>query len=110
MLKKIPFANLAYSAFALNFILAVTLLVIKDYIPPVAPLFYGLPAGRAQLVSSWALLIAPGAGVIIMLINVLFARFSKDLFFKKVLIVSGFCVSLLIAITVIKIIFLVGLF
>lgn len=110
MWKTIPFKGCVYFAFGLNLILSVLIFTLKGFLPPVVPLFYGLPVGADQLVPSLALVIAPVTGLIITLINIFIVNLTRDNLLKKALIISGTFVSTLLAITVVKIILLVGFF
>jgi hypothetical protein len=110
MWKNIPLKKYAYISILLNVAIAVTIFSTKDFLPPIVPLFYGLPGGINQLSSYVYLFIIPSIGLFIVILNILIARFCHDLFVKKALIIAGFFVSALGAITIIKIISLVGMF
>jgi hypothetical protein len=110
MLKKLPLKSALYLAVGLNIGSLAVIMLLKDWLPPVVPLFYGLPNGESQLVSVYGLLLVPGGLLVITLTNTLMAIYVKDLFFKKSLIVTSAFVSALGAVTIIKIILLVGFF
>jgi len=110
MWKDLPHKNYIYLSFAVNIITALSILIFRSFLPPVVPLFYGRPIGQFQLVSSLGLLIAPIVAFLITLVNLYIARQTHDNFLKRILIISSFFVSFLIAITVFRIIFLVGFF
>lgn len=110
MWKNLPFSKYLYASIVLNIVSIVTIFALKSFLPPVVPLFYGLPGGVNQLVPKLGLIIAPGAGILVALINVILVSFVKDLFFKRTLVVSSIFVSILLFITTIKIILLVGFF
>jgi len=110
MWKNLPFRGYVITSLALNVILGIVIFIIKDFLPPVIPLFYGLPSGTSQLVPTIGLVIAPTIGFNINLINITIASFVKDLFFKKTLAMSSMFVSVLVFITTLKIILLVGFF
>jgi len=110
MWKKTPFKGYVYFSFGLNLILIVAILVLRDLLPPVVPLFYGLPIGTDQLISTTTLVVAPIAGLVITLTNVFISNLLSDGFLRRSLIISSGFVSLLLAITVIKIVLLVGFF
>ncbi len=107
---KTPLKSFASSSFAINLALILIIVLLKGFLPPEVPLFYGKPVGEMQLTSALGLLIAPVASILITLINISLNFWVKDLFAKKILIISAFFVSVLTAITVLKIIFLVGFF
>ena len=108
MLRKLPLKGYVYSAFALNLIAVILIVLAKNNLPPVAPLFYGKPIGSGQLVPTSALLFAPLVAVLITIVNILLASRTTDEFSKKIFSVASFFVSVLATITIIKIIFLVG--
>lgn len=110
MWKNVPLKGGVYFSTALNLILIILVLGLKGFLPPVVPLFYGLPSGTDQLVSSIFLVVAPVSSLIITLINILISNLIKDIFLKRALIISSVFVSLLFAITLVKIVLLVGFF
>jgi len=110
MWKDLPYKGCIYLSVFLNIISALIIFVLKGYLPPVVPLFYGLPVGAEQLTPALELLLAPAIGLIITAINVSISILSKDIFLKKSLIISSAFISLLLTITVIKIVLLIGFF
>lgn len=105
-----PFKSFAYFSLIINIIFVAIIVIIKSFLPPVVPLFYGLPAGSEQLVPTLELAIAPVLGLLITLLNIFLSGLVKDVFLKKTLIITSAFISLLLAITVTKIILLVGFF
>lgn len=110
MWKNVPFKGSVYFSITLNLILIIFVIVIEEFLPPVVPLFYGLPSGIDQLVPSLTLILAPILGLITTLINIIISSLIEENFLKKTLIVSSVFISLLFSITVVKIILLVGFF
>lgn len=110
MWKNLPLKEYVYTAAVMNIISLLAILISKSFIPPIVPLFYGLPAGINQLVPSYLLFITPITGLGISVLNISLARITKDLYFKKLLIISSSFASVLLAITTIKIILLVAFF
>ena len=108
--EKVVLKNYAIGGVSLALISALLIFLFKGNLPPQVPLFYGLPVGEAQLTGYWGFLIAPGASLLITIVNIFISTLIADTFYKRVLIVSSFFVSILVAITVLKIIFLVGIF
>lgn len=108
--KNATFKGYYLAALALSILSAIVLLLLKNVLPPVAPLFYGRPSGEAQLVGSLELLIIPGVSILIILINFFIAQMVKDDFLKKILVSGALIVSILATITLAKIVFLVGFF
>lgn len=95
-------------AIIINVGVALSLLLFKSILPPLAPLFYGRPMGEAQLTKTLGLLIAPGVGILITLLNLFLSLGIKDDFLKKLLAISAIIISVLTTITIIKIVLLVG--
>jgi hypothetical protein len=109
-LKSVPMRNLYYLASILNIGTVVAFFALRSFLPPVVPLFYGLPTGENQLAPTLGLLIAPAASAVTSIINFTISIWIEDIFLRKVLAISSIVVSALAAITVAKIIFLVGFF
>ena len=105
-----PFRNYFLTAIIINLVVLLSLVLLKSFLPPLAPLFYGRPAGEAQLTNTFGLLIAPGVSLLIIAINLLLSIWAKDDFIKKLLAISTIVISVLTAITIIKIVLLVGFF
>lgn len=110
MWKNIPYKGCVYFSVILNLVSIVLIFILKEFLPPVVPLFYGLPAGAEQLTPSLGLILAPISGFIIMAINIFISNLTHDAFLKKTLIISSAFISLLLAIAVTKIVLLVGFF
>jgi hypothetical protein len=110
MWKKIIYRNYFLAAIIINVAVALSSILLKSFLPPLVPLFYGRPAGEAQLTNTFGLLVAPGVSLLIVLINSLLSLWVKDDFLKKLLAISAIVISVLTSITIIKIILLVGFF
>lgn len=108
--KDLPFKGYLYASLVLIVFTLAVILIARNFLPPVVPLLYGRPEGAGQLVNSLGLLIAPAATFVIALINIILSGIIKQVFIQKVLIISTFLISVLTAITVLKIVFLVGMF
>lgn len=94
----------------MNVLTGVGILVARGYLPPVVPLLYGRPLGESQLVPTLGLVIAPAVALGISVLNIFLSVFIQESLTKKILIISGFLVSILSTITILKIILLVGFF
>jgi hypothetical protein len=103
--KNYVFGPLAISIFTL-----LISLLAQKFLPPQIPLFYGLPIGAEQLSSSFSLIIPGALSFVISLSNLLLWLKIKDDFLKKVLMTASYVIALFMAITTVKIIFLVGSF
>jgi hypothetical protein len=110
MWKKIKFNNYFLAALILNAISILAPIILRSFLPPVIPLFYGRPAGEAQLTSTLGLIIAPVISTVIVMVNIFLNLRTKDDFLKRILAVAALLVSIVTTITVAKIILLVGFF
>ena len=110
MWKKVTYRNYFLAATIINVVAVAFLILLQNFLPPLAPLFYGRPAGEAQLTNTFGLLIAPGVSFLITILNLCLSLWVKNDFLKKLLAISAIVISALTTITVIKIIFLVGFF
>jgi len=108
--KKTPLRGFVVAAVILNLVSIVVFLVLKGFLPPVAPLLYGRPSGETQLLPVFGLLTAPALSLLFIAVNSVLSNFTKDIFAKKLLISATLLLSLLTTITLFKIIFLVGFF
>jgi len=106
----VPFKELVIAGFSLDFIAALLIIFLRNFLPPVVPLLYGRPGGVGQLVPELYLLIAPLAAIVLTIVNLLVMNFQENLFTRKILSASAFLISLLTTITIVKIILLVGFF
>jgi hypothetical protein len=107
MWKNIPFKSYFYFSLGLNFASILLILAIRSVLPPIVPLFYGLPVGENQLANSLELLIGPSVGLTISLINLVLARLVKEDLLKRILMLSGAFISLILGIAVVQIILLI---
>lgn len=107
-IQKLPFKGYLYASGAINLVAILATVAANPNLPPVVPLYYGLPVGNSQLVSSWGLVIAPLSAMLITTINTSLALYLKGVFLKKILAVGSFFISILSIVTIIKVILLVG--
>lgn len=110
LLNAVPLKNYLIFSFILPLALIGVIVALHGFIPPQLPLFYGLPTGESQLASSWGILIAPATSIVISVVNLAIIFRVENVFYKRILVVSSFLIATLVTITVVKIIFLVGLF
>ncbi len=104
------FYNYFLAAGALSVLSIVGTLIIRSFLPPLIPLFYGKPEGAEQLAPAWFILIIPGVSILITATNLFVNKSVEDKFIKKVLAITSLVISLMATITVVKIITLVGFF
>jgi hypothetical protein len=108
--KKATFHNYFIVSVIISIISAVLILVSKQFLPPVLPIFYGRPAGAEQLAPFWYIFLIPSISIAIITINLIINILIESLFTKKILAITSLVVSLMSTITIIKIILLVALF
>lgn len=108
--KKITFRNYFLAAVILDIVSIIGIFAVKQFLPPIVPLFYGRPSGASELAPSLFLLIIPGVSLLITIINYLISISTKDDFVKKILAVSALVLSTMLALTLVKIVLLVGFF
>lgn len=110
MWKDLPLKEYIYVSLGMIAISTTAILILNNNLPPVVPFFYGKAVGEGQLVKSLGLLAAPGLSLLIIVLNTVLTATIENNFFKKILIMCAFLFSLLMTITVFKIVFLVGFF
>jgi len=108
--KETPLKEYIYISLGMVAISTVTILILANSLPPIVPFFYGKAVGEGQLVKSLGLLTAPGLSLLIVVLNTALATTIENSFFKKILIMCAFLFTLLMTITIFKIVFLVGFF
>lgn len=106
--ERLPLKRYYIFAFFFNIFIISIGLLSQFILPPEIPLYYGLPQNDEQLAPA-ALVILPSLVAMFMtVLNAYFSMFAESTFLKKVLAFTSIAVSLLSAITIVKIIFLVG--
>jgi hypothetical protein len=110
MWKKVAYRNYFLAAIIINVGVLLSLVLFRNFLPPLAPLFYGRPIGETQLTTTFGLLIAPGVSLLVTALNLCLSLWTKDAFIKKLLAISAIVISILMAITITKIVLLVGFF
>ena len=108
--KKIAFRNYFLVAGILFFLSMAGIVIARNSLPPLVPLYYGKPTGEDQLASTAFLFVVPCVSLLITIINLLINRSINDEFIKRILAVSALIVSLMTTVTITKIILLVGFF
>ncbi len=100
--------KLNFLPIVLGLILGAFILLIKQFLPTRLPLFYSLPWGESQLATTDQLFVVPAIIIAISLVNltVFWQLHPSQILFKNILTgVSLFC-SLVLTISVMKIIFI----
>lgn len=109
-LKKVVFRNLFIIAGILSLITIAGILSIKSFLPPLLPVFYGKPSGAEQLASTYFIFLIPSVSILITALNLFINSSAKEVFIKKIVAIVSLVASLMAAITVFKIVLLVGFF
>jgi len=108
--SEIPFRNLVAISLIGNLATLAFVIIIQNQLPPLIPLFYGLPKTEEQVAASISLVIPGILATSVILINLLISQITNDDYLKKILILTGVVSAFLSTITTLKIIFLVGVF
>ena len=105
-----PSKKIFIISFLIGVLSILSALIAQSFLPPQVPLYYGLPVGEEQLSSSLSLVVPGIVSLLILVINFILVKITKDDFLKKVLAVVALIASFFAIITTFKIIFLVGSF
>jgi len=105
---KVPFSKQIIIFLLINLAMILLLGFSILILPPQIPLFYGLPDGDEQLAENWLITLPNFIALLTVFINSLLATKIKDEYIKKVIVITGFVVTIFAIITVFKILFLVG--
>jgi len=97
-------------SFSIGILSILSALIAQSFLPPQIPLYYGLPVGEEQLSSSLNLVVPGVVSLLILVINFILVKITKEDFLKKVLAAVALIASFFAIITTFKIIFLVGSF
>lgn len=109
-IQRIPLVKFIYVAFFLGVVNILSILILRNYLPPEVPLYYGLAKGQEQLTTSLGL-ITPGViSLVITVLNTFLAYTMSNDFLQKTLVISAFSASIISFIATIEIVFLVGSF
>lgn len=97
---------IASTPMLLSLLITLFILIYAKFLPPKLPLFYSLPWGEKQLVSTSQLLIIPAIITLVTFFNLIISwqLHPSQSFFKKILLFSSVLASLILTITFLKII------
>lgn len=110
LINRLPYAKTVFAFCALNIVLVILVFLIKNRLPPVVPIYFGLPSGSEQLGPPESLALLPLASLIIAIINALISTFTKDEFLQKVVIGVIAATTVLSSFAYLRVFFLVGNF
>ena len=102
--------NPHYITLTTSLLMIIAVLLIFNYLPPEVPFLYGNIQGQEQLVPKLFLIIGPIGSIFISFLNNYISKKVDDELYKKALSATSILVNIMVAITLTKIIFLVGLF
>lgn len=108
--KNITFYKYYLASIVLSIISTLGILISRGFLPPIVPLYYGRPIGSEQLTPNIFLFIIPAVSLLITTINIIISKSVNDEFTKKLLAISSLLISIMSAVTLVKIISLVGFF
>lgn len=108
MIKESQLILIGLSSIILALLMAIFILIFGRSLPPSLPLFYSLPWGENQLATHQQILSLPTIAIGISLINLMFfLRLSPiQTVLRNILAFSSIVTSLILAISLIKIVFL----
>lgn len=103
-----PLKNWSLALIFINLFSVLVVILARNILPPVIPLYYGKPYGIEQLSARENLIIPSLIALTICLLSIAISLRLKDQFLKKVLFGAMLTTTLLSLIATIKIILLVG--
>lgn len=109
-LEVLPFKKLAFASLLISCATIVLVILLRKFLPPEVPLFYGRPKGEEQLATSFSLIIPSLVSFSILVLNSVVSLFLEDEFLRKALVLAGVSIVFFSTITTIKIFLLVGSF
>lgn len=104
------FKRITFICILVNLASIAIILSLKNHLPPVVPLLYGLPVSTTELVPNTFLIIPPIVTAVLALINFSLTKTLRDIFLQKIFSGLNITLTTLSIITVIKIALLVGSF
>ncbi len=104
------FLKVQITALFINIVVAGGIFLLQNNLPPLIPLFYGLPRGEGQLSPKTGLTIPTLIALMIATTNLLLIKKIRDDFVRKLLTALVIVATSLALITTIKIFLLVGKF
>lgn len=106
--EKLPLKPLFITSIVINLIFLLIGVLSIFILPPVVPIFYGLPKTSEQLGNSFFIILPSLISLLLIVTNAIIAINLESQYLKRTLAFSSFLVSILNMITTYKIIALVG--
>ncbi len=107
---KSIFQKTAILCIIINILSTIVILITKNHLPPIVPLFYGLPVSESELAPNIALVVPPVIAGGFAGLNLVLNSLFKDKFLEQIFGGLMIATTALSTITLIKIILLVGTF
>ncbi len=109
-LETLPLTKIAIVTLIASAMLLAFSVVAIFFLPPQIPLYYFAGDPKNQIADSLLIIFPPILAIIFSVINFLLAVIVKSDFLKKILIIASLSITILAAISVLKIFFLVASF
>ena len=93
--QRTPLVKLLRLSFILSLVNIVVVLLIKNFLPPQIPLYYGLAEGQEQLSGTLGLVVPGILSLSLTSVNTIIMFFVKDNFIKQTLIISSLLLTIL---------------
>lgn len=106
--EKLPLKPLFITSIVISLIFLLIGVLSIFILPPVVPIFYGLPKTSEQLGNSFFIILPSLISLLLIVTNAIIAINLESQYLKRTLAFSSFLVSILNMITTYKIIALVG--
>lgn len=106
--EKLPLKSLFVISVITNTIFILISFVSQLLLPPVIPLFYGLPKNAEQLAASLFIVVPSVIAIVFTIINAMISIKVEGQYLKRTLAFASISITLLSVVATYKIIFLVG--
>ncbi len=106
--QKIALPGYLIMIFIINIAIIFFILLTKNKLPPVVPLFYGVAYGTERLAPVNYLILPSLLSITVIFVNSLLSIFIDDIFLKKTLSLAALAITVFSSITTFKIMLLVG--
>lgn len=107
---SVPYSQFFIICIVVNLAVVAFIVLLRNTLPPVVPLLYGLPVGEEQLVPRILLIIPSLIVTFLTIVNMIIGKLFGGVFIQKVFVGLTIAISLLSLVTTLKIFFLVGSF
>lgn len=108
--ERLPLKKVILASLIINVSILILSLVAQIILPPIVPIFFGLPQTEEQLAPSIFIGLPQIISIIFILVNTLISTNIDGQYVKKTLAFSSFSLTILSTIATLKVIFLVGTF